>query len=164
MTTARIAPASAFAGLTVADAAVTMPKTHPPDTTLAQISAFFTDDHVHAVLITDSDSRLLAMLERADLGILPPTSARAAPLGQLSGRTILPATPLSEAHEHLLRARRRRLAVTDPDGTLLGLLCLKRNLAGFCTDQDLASRALGTVDLTAPLCVKPPRSERKPSR
>ena len=36
----------------------------------------------------------------------------------------------------------RRLAVVDDDGDLLGLLCLKRTLDGFCSDADVRARAL----------------------
>jgi hypothetical protein len=37
------------------------------------------------------------------------------------------------------RDRRRRLAVTSDDSRLLGLLCLKANGSGFCSDADVAS-------------------------
>jgi hypothetical protein len=35
---------------------------------------------------------------------------------------------------------RRRLAVVDEDGTLLGLLCLKATGLGFCSDDAIAQR------------------------
>ena len=34
----------------------------------------------------------------------------------------------------------RRLAVVDPQGRLLGLLCLKRSRRGFCSAEDVAER------------------------
>ncbi len=40
----------------------------------------------------------------------------------------------------LLARGRRRLAVVDERGALLGLLCLKRRLTGFCSDADVAAR------------------------
>jgi len=39
------------------------------------------------------------------------------------------------------RTGRRRLAVVDDGGVLVGLLCLKRTGRGFCSDLDVASRA-----------------------
>jgi hypothetical protein len=40
----------------------------------------------------------------------------------------------------MLAAGLRRLAVVDGQGSLLGLLCLKRHLGGFCSDADVAAR------------------------
>ena len=40
----------------------------------------------------------------------------------------------------LIRGR-RRVAVINNDGRLLGLLCLKASQAGFCSDQDVRARA-----------------------
>ena len=34
----------------------------------------------------------------------------------------------------------RRRAVVDDSGRLLGLLCLKQRLTGFCSDDDVAAR------------------------
>jgi hypothetical protein len=39
----------------------------------------------------------------------------------------------------------RRRAVIDADGRLLGLLCLKSRLTGFCSDSDVAARAAETL-------------------
>jgi hypothetical protein len=36
----------------------------------------------------------------------------------------------------------RRLAVVDGTGRLVGLLCLKRTLDGFCSDADVRARAV----------------------
>ncbi|MGW1564687.1 hypothetical protein ACWCQ1_51030 [Streptomyces sp. NPDC002144] len=36
---------------------------------------------------------------------------------------------------------RRRLAVTDGCGRLLGLLCLKRSGNGYCSDEGIRARA-----------------------
>ena len=54
----------------------------------------------------------------------------------------MPSTMSAEAVQELLIERGlRRLAVVDRDGTLLGLMCLKRTRTGFCSDEDVASRA-----------------------
>jgi len=38
------------------------------------------------------------------------------------------------------RTGRRRLAVVDGEGRLVGLLCLKASGSGFCSNEDVASR------------------------
>jgi CBS-domain-containing membrane protein len=130
-----------FSGLTVADAAITVPKTHPVAASVADINSFFADDHVHAALTVDQQRKLLSIVERADLQHVPSTSAdRAAEYGQLYGRTTAPTAELSATYDLLLRTARRRLAVIDHEGRLLGLLCLKRTLNGFCSDRDVAHR------------------------
>lgn len=56
-----------------------------------------------------------------------------------------PATSADAARELLIDRGLRRLAVVDHDGTLLGLMCLKRTRTGFCSDEDVASRAQSQV-------------------
>ena len=53
-----------------------------------------------------------------------------------------PDVELEQAWQRMLDADRRRLAVVGPDGTLRGLLCLKRTRRGFCSNRDVRSRAL----------------------
>jgi CBS-domain-containing membrane protein len=124
----------------VADAMVTHPKTHGPDCSLEAIRAFFTDDHLHMALIVAADGRLVTTIERSDLAVMP-MSARVAELGMLAGRTARPTDPLGAATAMLLRQGRRRLAVIDDDGRLLGLLCLKKDGNGYCTDAGIRERA-----------------------
>jgi CBS-domain-containing membrane protein len=122
----------------VADAMVTCPETHSPDCGLAAIRAFFTDDHLHMALIVAADGRLLTTIERPDLVIS--TSVPVAELGTLTGRTAGPADRLGAATSMLLRQGRRRLAVIDEDRRLLGLLCLKKDGTGYCTDESIRDR------------------------
>jgi CBS-domain-containing membrane protein len=142
MTVTSITPIPVFAGWTVRDAALTTPKTHPASVTIGEIHGFFADDHVHTALVVDADGRLMTMLERGDLNTGPPLTAPAAAFGTLADRTTSPDDLLADAYRRLLRLGRRRLAVTDADGTLLGLLCLKHHLAGFCTSEDVANRSI----------------------
>lgn len=136
MSPTQLAPAPA---LSVADAMVSIPKLLAWKVTRSEIEAFFADDHVHAALLVQGQ-RLITVVERADL-------ERAGPrefghmLGRLAGRTVPPETPLSTAMELMKEHGRRRLAVTDHHGDLLGLLCLKRSGNGFCTDQGVTDRA-----------------------
>jgi CBS domain-containing protein len=119
---------------------VTTPAVHDPRTTVAQLRAFFRDNHVHMALLVDG-ARLLGTVDRGDL--VPALSGEnpAAAIAKLDGRTISPDTVLSEAFKAMKRNDRRRLAVTSDDSTLLGLLCLKRSGLGFCSDTDVRSRS-----------------------
>ena len=125
----------------VSDAMITIPKVHPPDVALDEIRTLFEDDHVLMALIVAADGRLLTTIDRTDLVAAESDSAPVAQLGTLAGRTVGPSTRLSSATAQLLRERKRRLAVVDDHGRLVGLLCLKRDGTGFCTDEDVRARA-----------------------
>jgi hypothetical protein len=127
---------------TVAEAMLTAPDRHPPSATVGEIQAFFTDDHVHAALIVSAAGYLEAVVERDDIAACQAPGAAAAPWGRLAGRTIPPGASLAEVRREMARARRRRAAVTSADGRLLGLLCLKSSRAGFCSDNDVHTRAI----------------------
>jgi hypothetical protein len=127
-------------GQLVADAMISCPKTHDLGTTADQIRAFFEDDHVHMALIVRTDRRLVTTIERADLSARPPVLTLAAELGTLTGRTAGPAQKLDAVTAGLLRERRRRKAVVDDRGRLLGLLCLKKDGSGYCSDLNIRQR------------------------
>jgi CBS domain-containing protein len=125
---------------TVADAMVSSPKTWPAGTTVAEARAAFADDHVHMLLLVN-DGVLLGTLVRDDLvGHVPP-AAPALPMATLRDRTTRPDQPIEEVRQQLIATGHRRLAVVDGAGRLLGLLCLKRDLTGFCSDSGVAARA-----------------------
>jgi CBS domain-containing protein len=127
-------------GLTVADVMLRIPKVHPPSATVADMHALFADDHVHAALVVDGE-RLVAVIERADLVGAQFVDQTAAGLGCLADRTVSPSAGLPQAYRQLRDGGRRRLAVVDSRGRLVGLLCLKQRGIGFCSDADVASRA-----------------------
>lgn len=130
---------------TVADCMVTTPTTLAPDVTVGAVRAAFRDDHLHMVLLTRAGT-LVGTLVREDLPGRADSdradSDPALPLSRLAGRTVAPAASADEARHVLVSGGARRLAVVDADGTLLGLLCLKRHGRGFCSDLDVAARAL----------------------
>jgi CBS-domain-containing membrane protein len=128
---------------------VTICKTHGPDTRLAEIRRLLDDDHVHMALIVASDGQLLTTIERADLSETIPGSIRACHLGTIARRVISPHQSLEYAMAALKSGRRRRLAVIDDSGRLLGLLCLKRHGDGFCSDEGVRHRAAERESATA---------------
>lgn len=125
----------------VADAMITYPKTHDVDTALDEIRAFLEDDHVHMALIVGTDQLLVTTIERLDLPARSSGRSPAAELGTLTGRTVSPSAALDAVTAALLRDRRRRLAVVDDRGRLVGLLCLKKSGTGYCSDDDVRERA-----------------------
>ena len=138
-------------GKRVSQVMVTDPKSLPVDATVGEVLDVFDDDHVHMVLLVEG-AILRGTVERDDVQTdlwsdrdRHRMNRPALSLASLSGRTVLPTMPALAAWE-LLRARRsRRSAVVDERGSLLGLLCLKRRLTGFCSDADVAARAAERV-------------------
>jgi CBS-domain-containing membrane protein len=131
--------AASGAHRTVATAMIHAPKTWPPATTAEEAREAFRDDHLHALLVVEG-SRLLAVIERADLR----QAAAATParlLGPLHERIVSPDADLETVRRTLLASGRRRLAVVETNNHLLGMLCLKRTGLGFCSDADVRARA-----------------------
>lgn len=125
---------------TVADAMISTARVHSPDTTVAQLRAEFEDGHIHAVVIL-SGRVLTAVVERADLPAATSDVRPAAAFGSLCDRMVAPDVDLEQTRRHMLRTGRRRLAVVGPDLAYRGLLCLKRDGSGFCSDADVLARA-----------------------
>jgi CBS domain-containing protein len=125
---------------TVADAMIPAPKISGPEATVRDVKALLENDKVHAVLIVAGDV-LLAVVERSDLDRSTSDEASALSVGRLSGRVVAGDHSLQAAHQLMTGSGRRRLAVVDEDGRLVGLLCLKRDGRGFCSSADLQSRA-----------------------
>jgi CBS domain-containing protein len=114
--------------------------------TLDQALELFTSAHVHMVVLTETGrigGRLVGTLVRSDLPTTPPGAAAAAPAvtwARLVGRTVHAELPAQRALQLLRAGGRRRAAVVDDDGRLLGLLCLKRHGRGFCSDEDVLAK------------------------
>lgn len=117
---------------------VTHPAVHRTSATVGEVRAFLADEHMHMALLV-SGGELVGTIERSDLHVELDERAPAREVARLEGRTIGPEAELSAALEAMNRDRRRRLAVTSDDSRLLGLLCLKANGSGFCSDADVAS-------------------------
>jgi CBS domain-containing protein len=134
-------PASEHANsrATVADAMIHSPKICGPATTVAHAREQFRNDHVHAVLVVDN-GQLVAVVERPDINSAPP-DLPARLTGRLHGRVTTPDADLEATRRAMTTHQRRRLAIIDDGGTLLGLLCLKRTGTGFCSDADVQARA-----------------------
>lgn len=133
------APIRDTSGRTVADGMIRAPKVCGPESTVAQARDILRNDHVHAVLITEG-ADLVSVVERPDLDTRP-ANLPARLTGRLDGRVIGPDADLEAVRRSMRNTGRRRLAVIDEHGRLLGLLCLKRTGRGFCSDTDVRARA-----------------------
>jgi hypothetical protein len=127
--------------LCIADVMVTCPKTHPSETELGEIRALFGDVHVHMALIVTPGGWLVTTIERSDLPVASLGAIAAGQLGTLTGRIASPDDDLEAATAALMRDGRRRLAVVDCSGRLLGLLCRKNSGTGYCSDEGIRQRA-----------------------
>ncbi|MFP3581379.1 hypothetical protein SB659_17600 [Arthrobacter sp. SIMBA_036] len=119
---------------------VTIPKTFPPSSTVGEVRSLFADDHVHMALVVGAHGELLTTIERADIPTEAPDATPAAHLGRLEGRTALECWSINQTTGWLNHQGRRRLAVVDAGGHLLGLLCLKRSGTGYCSDAGVLAR------------------------
>ncbi|MCK9901817.1 hypothetical protein CC117_22345 [Parafrankia colletiae] len=122
------------------------PELHGRGTTVGQLRDYFEDDHVHAAIVVDADCRLLAVVERADLAAGVQAGDLAATAGRCEDRTVAASADLVTVWEEMRIRGRRRLAVVDGSGMVLGLLALKRTGLGFCSDADVRSRRENSPD------------------
>jgi CBS domain-containing protein len=128
------------AAAVVADVMVQAPKVDGPSLTVGDYHAALADDHVHMLLLVE-DGRLLGTLVRGDVPAQAEASAAALPYATTRGRTVGPDEPADSVRAKMLASGVRRMVVVDEHGSLVGLLCLKRDLSGFCSDADVAARA-----------------------
>ena len=114
------------------------PKTLSADASIDEARQTLANEHVHMVLITEG-AKLVGTLTQVDL---PPPGAIGPALSwsTLEGRTVSPGASASDVQRLMIDHGVRRVAVVGPDGTLLGLMCLKRRRTGFCSDADVLSR------------------------
>jgi len=131
--------AATFAPNEVSELMISAPKTLPIDTQVEAVRRAFDDSHVHMLLLTHRGI-LCGTLLRSDLQPGLPPKAAALSLATVRGRTVRPEQHISTIHRWLVRSGQRRLAVVNDDGRLLGLLCLKSDRTGFCTDEGVAAR------------------------
>lgn len=126
--------------ITVRDAMLSTPAIHPAGLTVAQAEdAFRASAKRRLLLLVDDDGVLLGTVTRDDLADGPDPGLPALRASALGGRTVSPGMMLEQVHQEMCERGVRRLAVVDESGRLVGLLCLKRSLNGFCTDEGVAA-------------------------
>ena len=124
----------------ISDVMIRHPKALAAHASIEETRVALDNDHVHMVLLTNGRA-LVGTLVRADLPIVESGAGPALPWSKLASRTVPPDAEAGTVQGLLVEQGQRRLAVVDPEGALLGLVCLKRRRTGFCSDADVASRA-----------------------
>jgi hypothetical protein len=125
----------------VREVSLASPKVFGSQSRVGHVRELLLDDHVHAALIVHR-GKLLTVIESADIPIDVPDDFPAKDFGRLVGRTVRPDARAIATLELMRSAGRRRLAVIDVRGNLLGLLCMKRNMTGFCSEADVRAREM----------------------
>ena len=126
-------------GPVVADVMLPTPTVLGPAATVADVRTFFRRERVHLAIVTDADGVVLTTLVRDDVAGLA-DAVPAVDVGRWHDRWVGPDESVAPVRDRMARDRIRRLVVVDEDRRLLGLLCLKRRLTGFCSSDDVAAR------------------------
>jgi CBS domain-containing protein len=141
----------ATAPATVGDAMLRHPTVHSAELTVREARSAFAASAKLRVLLLVRDGLLVSVVAREDLSGTEDPSAAVADVGTLDdGACVAADAPLEATFEAMVRSGRRRLAVVEPDGRLLGLLCLKASRSGFCTDAGVAAMRRSRARLSRP--------------
>lgn len=109
------------------------PKTVPHDVTVGAARAMLSDPKVVSAVVTRGEE-FLGLLDREDLPEGAGDTEAALPFVRAEVPTVTPETPVGTALEMLDAAGTSRLVVLGAGTrTLVGLVCLDRQRAGFCT-------------------------------
>jgi CBS domain-containing protein len=129
--------------LLVGEAMLEHPQVGDRSMTVDEARAVLLSAHVHLVLLTTTGlvgEPLLGTVVRDDLPAEAHGDANALSYASLSGRVVRADATVEEVRGTLHKRGTRRLAVVDGSGLLLGLLCLKRDGTGFCSDAGVRAR------------------------
>jgi CBS domain-containing protein len=103
----------------------------PADATVAEVRDWFAASSHRKMAFLADEGRYAGSLTRDDLnGDLDPTSS-AVHLAR-SGPTIAPDAPANAGYKLAVATDALRVPVVDPDGTLIGVIGVTDDLAGFC--------------------------------
>jgi Mg/Co/Ni transporter MgtE len=117
--------------LTVSEVTHRRFSTLPATATVGDVREWFAESsHRRMAFLTDG-GRYVGSLTRADL-TGPANADRPASEVAHDGPTVAPDAPATIAHQLALASDALRVPVVDHDGTLLGVLAVTTDLAGFC--------------------------------
>lgn len=135
-------------GSTVAEAMLPTPTVLGPAATVADVRTFFQRERVHLAIVADGLGTVLTTLVRDDVAGVD-DAVPAVDVGRWRDRWVDPDESVEPVRERMVRDGVRRLVVVDEDRRLLGLLCLKRRLTGFCSSDDVAARRSDDVSASS---------------
>jgi CBS domain-containing protein len=124
------------AGRRVRDVMVRRPKTLPVGASVAELREHFTNPRVQTALLADG-GRFAGAIAPSELPDDAPATDPALRYTRVDVPTLGPDATMADALALMDSRGDHRLVVLDGDGdgaTLVGLLCLDRTGAGFCTE------------------------------
>ena len=124
----------------VSDVMIEEPKVLPATAAVADVRSLFESSHVHLAVLVER-GRLVTAISREDIPPEVADDSLAAPWGHLEGRVVHPDAEVGPVRDLMLAKGERRRIVTNEEGRLLGLLCLKHHGRGFCSDRDVDARS-----------------------
>jgi predicted transcriptional regulator len=120
----------------VSDVMVRRPKTLPADASVAELREHFTNPRVQTALLAD-EGRFAGAIAPSELPADAPPTGAARDYARLDVPTMAPDATMADALALMDSRGDHRLVVLDGEGdgaTLVGLLCLDRTGASFCTE------------------------------
>lgn len=124
-------PVEEASGLTAADVIHKRFSALSADATIADVREWFAASSHRKIAVLADDRRYAGSLTRDDVsGDLDP-HRRAADLAT-RGPTVSPEAPAATAHDLAIATPALRVPVVDENGTLLGVVGITEDLAGFC--------------------------------
>jgi CBS-domain-containing membrane protein len=103
----------------------------PADSTVAQVHVWFAASSHRKIAVLANRRRYAGSLTREDLGDESDPGRPAADFAR-RGPTVTPEAPALTAHQLAIATPALRIPVVDHDGTLIGVVGVTDDLAGFC--------------------------------
>jgi predicted transcriptional regulator len=124
----------------VRDVMVRRPKTLPVEASVAELREHFTNPRVQTALLADG-GRFAGAIAPSELPDDAPATDPARSYARVDVPTLGPDATMADALALMDSRGDHRLVVLDGDGTtLVGLLCLDRTGASFCTEVPAQAR------------------------
>jgi CBS domain-containing protein len=119
--------------LTVTEVTHKQFSTLPATATVGEVREWFAESSHRRMAFLADGGRYVGSLTPADLTEAADADAER-PASDLAhdGPTVAPDAPASVGHQLALASDALRVPVVDPDGTLLGVVAVTTDLAGFC--------------------------------
>ena len=103
----------------------------PAAATIGEVRAWFDASSHRKMAFLAADGRYAGSVTRSDVTGVGDVARPATDVAH-DGPTVAPDTPASDAYEVAVATDALRVPVVDPDGTLLGVVAVTDDLAGFC--------------------------------
>jgi len=103
----------------------------PADSTVGQVRDWFAASSHRRIAVLANHRRYAGSLTREDLGDEPDPLRPATDFAR-PGPTVTPDAPALTAHQLAIATPALRVPVVDHDGTLIGVVGVTDDLAGFC--------------------------------